>query len=227
MQALSQTELQPHIDHNITFSNFSEEPIYHPRTLLSKASHSRSNRHCLLKIALNVKLLIMNKIIFIFTLLIVSVPSIGFSDDPQQVITLKDGSQIKGVLSGIENGVYTVKTPIIGDIHVAASDVSSITNGDAPVAVTAAPATAPAAGSLDQQIAASQQKILSNPQSMAILQQMAQNPQMMQALQDPALVQAVANHDYQAVQNNPAVQKIINDPQIRALIQKIAAQQKQ
>ena len=30
-----------------------------------------------------------------------------------------------------------------------------------------------------------------------------QDPEIMQALQDPALVQAVTSHDYQAVQSNP------------------------
>ena len=71
----------------------------------------------------------MNKIIFICTLFVLSITAVSFADQSEQVITLKDGSQIKGVLSGIDNGVYTVKTPIIGDVHVAASDVASIANG--------------------------------------------------------------------------------------------------
>ena len=73
----------------------------------------------------------MNKIILIFTLFILSATTLAFADQAEQVITLKDGSQIKGELAGIDNGVYTVKTPIIGDVHVAASDVASITNSNA------------------------------------------------------------------------------------------------
>lgn len=168
----------------------------------------------------------MHKIIFIFVLLALSVTTVSFADQAEQVITLKDGSQIKGELSGIYNGVYTIKTPIIGDVHVAAGDVASITNGagnGAPVAAVQ-PGVVP---SMDQQIAASQQKMMSNPQTMAALQEMAQDPEITQALQDPALVQAVTNHDYQAVQSNPAVQKMLSDPKMQALIQKIAAQQRQ
>ncbi len=174
--------------------------------------------------------------ILIFAFLILSANTIAFADGDEQVITLRDGSQIKGVLSRINNGIYTDKTPIIGDVHVAASDVSSITNVSAPAAAlptnnTNYPAT-PGQSSgvmpnLDQQIAASQRQLMSNPQSMAILQEMTQNPEVMQALQDPALVQAVTNHDYQAVQNNPAVQKLINTPQMQELLQKLAAQQQQ
>src|SRR5665213_3077813 len=173
----------------------------------------------------------MNKIILTFTLLFFPTFTVSFADQTQQVITLKDGSQIKGELSGIDNGVYTVKTPIIGDVHVNASDVASITSADAvapaPVATANYP-TAPTSGSIpnmDQQIAASQQKLLSNPQSMATLQEMMQDPEIMQALQDPALVQAVTSHDYAAVQSNPKIQELMQNPKMKELIQKLAAQQ--
>ena len=172
----------------------------------------------------------MYKLILIFGVLILSANTATFADQGEQVITLKDGSQIKGQLAGIDNGTYTVKTPIIGDVHVAASDVASITNGSnngtAPVAAVAPQAPAPAP-SMDQQIAAQQQKLIGNPQSMATLQEMMQDPEIMQALQDPALVQAVTSHDYQAVQDNPKIQELMSNPKMKALLQKLAAQQKQ
>jgi hypothetical protein len=174
----------------------------------------------------------MNKLIVLFFLLFLSASTITYADQDEQVITLKDGSQIKGVLAGIDSGVYTVKTPIIGDVHVAASDVASITNGNGtPAAAPAAPA-APAADpgsvpNMDQQIAASQRQLMNNPQSMATLQEMAQDPDIIQALSDPALVQAVTSHDYQAVQNNPKIQELMNNPKMQAFLQKLAAQQQQ
>ena len=174
----------------------------------------------------------MKKLILIFASLILSANMLAFADDAEQTITLKDGSQIKGVLSGVDNGVYIIDTPVIGKVHVAAGDVASITNGNVPV--TAMPsnngASNPVAGitpDMNQQIAASQQRLMSNPQSMAILTQMTQNPEIMQALQDPALMQAVTNHDYQAVESNPAVQKLMNDPQMQAYVKQLAAQQQQ
>ena len=172
----------------------------------------------------------MYKLILIFAVLLLSANTVAFADQGEQVITLKDGSQIKGELAGINNGVYTIKTPIIGDVHVAASDVASITNGagnaTAPVAA-AQNQTSGAVPNMDQQIAASQKRLMSNPQSMATLQEMMQDPEIMQALQDPALVQAVTSHDYQAVQSNPSVQKLMNNPKMQALLQKLAAQQQQ
>src|SRR5277367_2274349 len=121
----------------------------------------------------------MYKLILIFAVLILSINAVAFADQAEQVITLKDGSQIKGQLAGIENGVYTVKTPIIGDVHVAASDVASITNGSAVAAMPTSAMPTDQAGSastLDQQVTANQQKLMSNPQSMQILEQMAQDP---------------------------------------------------
>jgi len=170
----------------------------------------------------------MNKILLSIFLLTLSA-NIVWADDTTQVITLKDGSQIKGTLQGIDNGVYTVKTPIIGDVHVNAADVASITNPNAapPAAPSNLNQPLPASGgpSMDAQIAASQQQLMSNPQSMAVLQQMAQDPDIAQALQDPALVQAVTSHDYQAVQNNPKVQALMSNPKMQALLKQLASQQ--
>jgi hypothetical protein len=184
----------------------------------------------------------MLKYFFIISLLVLNfVPPVLADDAQQQVITLKDGSQIKGVLAGINNGIYVIKTPIIGDVHVAAGDVASITNGNAapavlPQAAGYAPTTgasspsgvAPSSASpFDQQIASTQQQLMSNPQNMQIIMQMAQDPQIAQALQDPTLVQAVTNHDYQAVANNPAVQQLMSNPHMQELLKQLASQQQQ
>lgn len=175
----------------------------------------------------------MNKIINIFTLFILSLTTLTFADQAEQVITLKDGSQIKGELAGIDNGIYTVKTPIIGDVHVAASDVASITNNNGTAASLPTNNVSPTSQSLgsvpnmDAQIAARQQALVSNPQSMAILKEMSQDPEIMQALQDPDVLQAVTTHDYQAIQNNPRIKELMSSPKMQALLQQLASQQQQ
>lgn len=174
----------------------------------------------LLSMSLNVKLSLMKKSFLIITFLFLSAATISFADQTQQVITLKDGSQIKGELSKIDNGVYTIKTPMIGDVHVAASDVISITNGSASAAL---PPAGSFNGGMDQEMMTS----MSSPQSMAIIQQMVQDPEILKALSDPALVQAVVSHNYQAAQNNPKIQELMSNPKIQALLQQVAAQQQQ
>ena len=176
----------------------------------------------------------MNKFILTSAVLFFSTNILAFADDSQQVITLKDGSQIKGELAGIDNGTYTIKTPIIGDVHVAASDVASITSGNVPAAPPTNNTNAFSAGqssgsapNMDQQIANSQKQLMSNPESMATLQEMMQDPEIMQALQDPSVVQAVTSHDYTAVQNNPKIQALMSNPKMQELLQKLVAQQQQ
>ena len=115
----------------------------------------------------------MNKICVSLSLYACGAATFSFADQAEQIITLKDGSQIKGQLSGIENGIYTVKTPIIGDVHVAASDVASITNGGATPATGIAQNNAGNAAALpqtgttipitDQQIMTQQQNLMANP----------------------------------------------------------------
>ncbi len=151
----------------------------------------------------------------------------------EQVITLKDGSQIKGELAGIADGTYTIKTPIIGDVHVAAGDVVSI------VSASAMPANVPNAQSdttpgtpavanpaLSQQIQSAQKDLLNNPQAMMDLQKLGQDPEIMKLLSDPTLVQAVSSQNIDAIQNNPKAQELINNPKMRELMKKLQDQTK-
>jgi hypothetical protein len=163
----------------------------------------------------------MNRVLLFFTLFILSVATISFADNSEQVITLKDGSQIVGELVGISDGVYTIKTPVIGNVQASANDVVSITSrrhghdgaspGDVP--------------DLDQRIANEQKQLMSDPKSMALMVQMTQDPEIMQLLQDPALVEAVTHHDLQAVGSNPKIKELINNPHMQEFLKKLEALQ--
>jgi len=195
----------------------------------------------------------MKKITIVSAIFILSMCNFALASQSEQIITLKDGSQIVGQLVGINNGVYTINAPIIGNITVATQNVYSITNrndnqnvppqnsgpgypgqptapvGPHPIGPEPEPGnpTKPydPPENLDRQIAEDQRELLSNPRSMATLQQMMQDPEIMQALQDPALIEAVTHHDYKAVENNPNVQKLLNNPEMKALLEKLMAQQ--
>ncbi|MBI4310049.1 MAG: hypothetical protein HY591_06940 [Candidatus Omnitrophica bacterium] len=159
---------------------------------------------------------------FIFCLLFLA-PALGHAET--QTITLKDGSQIKGELTGVNDGTYTIKTPLLGDIHINSSQVANI--GSAGMAMPGAQPPAnglqPQAsnGDMGQKIQTMQTQLMANPEFMADLQQMAQDPEIMQLLADPALVQAVTAKDANALQNNPQGQKLMNNPKMRAIIEKL------
>ena len=220
MQALSQTELQPH---KILLK---EKSIYHPGTLLSKASHATEKTTLLANISIKCYIFIMRKFI-ILAIFVLSINTAVFADSPEQIITLKDGSQIKGKLVGINNGTYTIQVPVVGDVHASIADVISVTNDIAPTPATGPTQRSGNAPNYDQQIAANQKQLMSDPESMELLHQMMQDPQIMKLLQDPSLIKAVTSRDYGSVQNNPSVQKLLNTPQMQAILQKLMAQQQQ
>jgi len=170
----------------------------------------------------------MIKNILLSAFLVLALSASAFAET--QVITLKDGSQIKGELVGIANGVYTINTPMLGDVHIDKAQVTSISDGSAPVAQAAqtAPANvlqtpqAPQANAdLTQKIQAAQVQLMSNPDFIADMQKMAQDPEITQLLSDPALVQAVTSKNVNAMKNNPHAQQLMSNPKMKALIEKM------
>ena len=143
--------------------------------------------------------------------------------DDSQVITLKDGSQIKGELVSVAGGIYTVRTPNIGEIKINSSQVVSISNGAAvaPPPYAYPPQQAASDDGLNQKIQSAQSILMNSPEMMAQLQVMMQDPEMMTLLSDPSVTQAVMAHDVKAIQNNPKAQALMNNPKMKALMDKL------
>lgn len=143
-----------------------------------------------------------------------------------QTITLKDGSQIRGELTGVGGGIYTVQTPTLGEVKVNSSEVANISSG-APVAMQQQAAvgynTQPQGDNLNVRVQEAQTKLMNDPAMMQQLQALAQDPELMRLLSDPALVQAVTSRNVQAVENNPKAQQLMNNPKIRALMEQMQA----
>jgi hypothetical protein len=167
----------------------------------------------------------MNKYIFILSSIIFIALTLPSSAENPKTFTLKDGATFQGHLSSVENGTYTVESPTLGNVKLKETDVLSITSSEQPLVTPSlnVPKLANTAAS-QEQMQAMQAKIASDPAIMADIQALASNPQLMQALADPALLTAVAQGP-QALQGNPAVEELFKDPQMQALIQKIQASQ--
>ena len=149
----------------------------------------------------------------------------------EQVITLKDCSQIKGDLVGVKDDVYTVKTSTLGEINVSSSQVANISNPHAlPASIVTAPSASPIMGAassdISGQVQAAQAKLMADPQTMTEIQALVQDPEITQLLSDPTLLQAVTAKDPAAVQSNPKAQALMQNPKMRALMDKLQQQQK-
>ena len=159
--------------------------------------------------------------LYLITLILFALPAYA-----EQVITLKDGSQVKGELVSVKDDVYTIRTPAMGDVSVNSSQVGSISNPQAmPAPATPAPSVSNTSADTANQIQAAQTRVMADPQIMAEIQAIAQDPEITQLLSDPALLQAVTSKDMAAVQNNPKAQALIQNPKMRAIMEKIQQQQ--
>lgn len=76
---------------------------------------------------------------------------------------------------------------------------------------------------LETEVQALQEEILSNDEIMSEIQTLLQDPEIVEILSNPALVQAITSYDVNAIQNNPDVQELMENPKIVDLIEKISA----
>ena len=164
----------------------------------------------------------MNKILFTLLGLSFLVCGISYSEG-LKAFQLKDGSSLKGKLVSFGQGVYVVNTQAIGAVQLKEVDVVSIVDesvhGTAQNPQTTTANNQSAYATQMQQV---QQKLMSDPQLTQQVQNLAQDPEMMQLLSDPQLIQemtAVTNGgDPQAIQQNPKVQQLMQNPKMQNLI---------
>ncbi len=169
----------------------------------------------------------MKKNIFLLSSFIFILLALPSSAETSKTFTLKDGATFQGHLSSVENGIYTVESPTLGNIKLKETDVVTITSSDQPVVTPSFNVPKPTdAASSQEQMQIMQAKITSDPAIMADIQALASNPRLMQVLANPALLTAVAQGP-QALQGNPEAEELLKDPDIQALVQKIQASQTQ
>lgn len=161
--------------------------------------------------------------IFILSLTFVFHNSIVFA----KVIQLKDGSVIKGNVIGFQNGVYTIQNSQLGNIQIADADIRSISEESPALAI---PNNAPSSMPNDMQTQVKEQtteiqkQILSNPQLMQDVQSLAGDPEIQKLLSDPQVLQTIMTYDPNKIEQNESVKKLMQNPKMQALMQKMAGQ---
>ena len=147
-----------------------------------------------------------------------------------QVITLKDGSTLRAHVSESMGGYYIIKSPALGDTKIRTSDVIAISPAAQranPTAATAAPPMPPSAtdhsgtSALQAALASKVQSFVSSGSGMATVTQFTQNPDLKAVLADPNLMNAIQSGDSAALMGSPAIRKLMENPQTKALIQSI------
>ena len=135
-----------------------------------------------------------------------------------KVITLKDGSVIKGNVLQLTDGIYTLETDNIGKVNVAESEIVSIAAESTP----ALPATGDtASAALKGQAQEIQTNLLSDPSIMAEIQNIMQDPEIRGVLSDPAFMNAIMSYDPKQIQQSEKTQYLLQNPKFQSLMEKI------
>jgi hypothetical protein len=169
--------------------------------------------------------------IFLSMALSIGIFSPAFAEELKK-FALKDGSVIRGELISFDKGMYTVKSENLGQLLLSENNVVSVVNESlvpvvqaAPQAAVAPQAAAAGTGGFSSQVSAMQNQIMSNPQTMQAIQLMAEDPEIMSLISDPAFVQqltaALSGNNIEGVASDPRIQKLMANPKMQALIQQI------
>lgn len=134
-----------------------------------------------------------------------------------KTIALKDGSTLKGKVIKLENNIYTLEIPSLGQIEVPESDIISITPAKAP----SGNGDDPQKTELKDQVQKIQGNIMTDPALMLDIQNIVNDEEVRKLLSDPKLMQDVLSYDQEKIQGNKGVQDLMDNPKIQDLMNKI------
>lgn len=143
---------------------------------------------------------------------------------PEQNIVLQDGTVLKGKLIEVKADSYVIQTKELGIVEIKADRIQNIANQAAiPVVNPATPeiSASPDANAM-QKLTPVAQNLLSDPQISAGVQELIKDPEVMKLLQDPTLLNSVMTMDTKQVQGNESAQKLMQNPKMQELMQKMS-----
>lgn len=156
--------------------------------------------------------------------LLVAVVPAGFAGSTKNV-TLKDGSVIKGELISYEKGIYVLETENLGRLQLPEANVVSVSSGTFPAQLPQTPQVSSGASGFSGQVAAMQNQIMADPNTLQAVQAMAEDPEIISLVSDPDFVQqltaAVNSNNVESVAGDPKLQKLMQNPKIQALVQQL------
>jgi hypothetical protein len=137
--------------------------------------------------------------------------------DEVKEIVLKDGSVLTGEVVSLNNGVYTVKSDILGTIKLEESKVRVIRDRSVPPSATLSSNSSAAGGD----VKSLQDKMMNDKEVMARIQSLQNDPEFQALLKDPKIMQAVNAGDVAALSADPRFMKLLNNPTVREIQNKV------
>ena len=149
----------------------------------------------------------------------------------EQTITLKDGTILKGYLVDVKNNFYTIKTKHMGQVSISVNDLKSITtmpvvteqkpdlnNMMSAMLGGGQPMQSLRSNSMLAQLPQLQSQFMSDPDFMAMVQEIMQDESFMRMMNQGDLMSTLMTMDPAQMQNNPAMQQFLQNPKMQKII---------
>ncbi len=125
-----------------------------------------------------------------------------------KVFELNDGSVITGEVISTNNGTFTLKTESLGTIRIEASKIRAIR-------------TTETGGISEDTVQALQEKMIGNKEVLAMILSLQNDPSFQAVFQDPDIMRAVGEGDIDALLSNPKFLKLLENPAIQDIEEKM------
>ena len=132
-------------------------------------------------------------------------------------IELSDGSQITGELVGIDNGQYRIRSPTLGEMSIPESAIRSIQPSGSSGAPVARQ-TAPGVSAYGPEIASIQQQLTANSGLMGQITALQNDPAIQAVLADPELTRLILAGDLERLRADPRIQRLMEHPGIQGIV---------
>jgi len=136
-------------------------------------------------------------------------------------IELTDGSVLNGEVVSLANGTYTINSASMGAIKINAAKVVKIEVLKDPLLNTPVYSSAQLKDITPEQIDSYKQKIMSNPDNAAVINDLTANPQIQELAKDPTIVNAAKSGDVQTLISNKKFKDLLESPELEETAKKI------
>jgi len=123
-------------------------------------------------------------------------------------IGLVDGTEINGDVLSVSEGRYTIRSATLGQIELPESSIRFIKPGGGS---DSGATTIPELHSI-------QQAIVNSPELMQIVTALQSDPELQAAINDPELMQLVMSGNFDALQGDPRIRRLLTNPSIKAIV---------
>ena len=153
--------------------------------------------------------------IFLFSWVVFSASHAGVVNQ----IKLVDGSVIQAEIISFSNGVYKLRSEMLGTLSIAEDRVQSIrpNKSQTPEMLEKLESSDPSVGKKVQGL---QQKLTSDPKTMEMLLDLGNDPSMIGVLNDKDLMRAIQQGNLSTVIKNPKIQKLMKSKAVGDVIQR-------